>query len=141
LIVNDNAFVALPPPLSTNRTVKAAVPVAAGVPLMTPVGAATFKPCGNVPCEIDHVTGETAPVTARVAEYGEPAVPFGNAAVVITGFELTVICRICSSVSPAPSSTFAVNWGFPLLVGVPLMVPPLSSESPAGSAPPDTDHT
>jgi len=34
LIVSDNAFVATPPPLSANRTVKEAVPAAAGVPLM-----------------------------------------------------------------------------------------------------------
>ena len=39
LIVSDNGFVATPPPLSANRTVKAAVPAAAGVPLMIPVEA------------------------------------------------------------------------------------------------------
>ena len=68
LIVNDNAFVATPPPLSANRTVKAAVPAAEGVPLMIPVDAARFKPAGKVPDDIVQVTGETAPDTARVAE-------------------------------------------------------------------------
>jgi|GEM_PF-6570141 len=99
-MVSDNAFVALPPPLSANRTVNAAVPGAEGVPLMTPVDAARLKPCGNVPCDIPQVTGATAPDTARVVEYGEPTVPFGNAAVMITGLELTVICRAACRYRP-----------------------------------------
>ena len=139
-MVSDNAFVALPPPLSANRTVNAAVPGAEGVPLMTPVDAARLKPSGNTPCDIVQLTGGTAPDTARVAEYGEPVVPSGNAAVMITGLELTVIFRGCVSVSPAPSCTLAVNEDVPLFDGVPLMVPAPLSASPAGSAPPDTDQ-
>jgi hypothetical protein len=120
--------------------VNAAVPGVDGVPLITPVDAARLKPCGNVPCDIPQVTGATAPDTARVVEYGEPTVPFGNAAVMITGLELTVIRRGCVSVSPAPSCTLAVNEDVPLFDGVPLMVPAPLSASPAGSAPPDTDQ-
>ena len=107
---------------------------------MIPVDAARLKPAGKVPTDIVHVTGETAPDAARVAEYDEPAMALGNVSVVITGLELTMICNGCVSVSPAPSSTLTVNWNVPRLVGVPLMVPPLLSESPPGSAPADTDH-
>jgi len=144
VIVSDNALVALPPPLSDSLTVKLAVPGAEGVPPMTPVDA-RLKPCGNTPCDIVHVTGETAPDAARAAEYGEPVVPFGNAGVVITGLELTVIRRGCVSVSPLRSCTLTVNWETPLPPGVPLMVPTLvaasvASVSPAGSVPADTDQ-
>ena len=140
LMVNDNAFVATPPPLSANRTVKEAVPAAAGVPLMIPVEAAKLNPEGKAPSDIVQVTGDTAPDTARVAEYDEPATALGNVSVVITGLELTMICNGCVSVSPAPSTTFTVNGNVPRLVGIPLMVPPLLSDRPPGSAPPETDH-
>jgi len=139
-MVSESAFVALPPPLSVNLTVKAAVPVVEGVPLITPVDAARLKPCGNVPCEIVQVTGETAPDTPRVAEYAEPTVPFDNAVVVIAGLEVTMICRTCVSVLASSSSTLAVNVDVPRFCGVPLMAPPLLSVSPAGSAPLDTDQ-
>ena len=68
LTVNDSALVVLPPPLSDNRTVKADVPAADGVPLIIPVEAARVKPAGKVPSDTVHVTGETAPDAARVAE-------------------------------------------------------------------------
>jgi hypothetical protein len=106
---------------------------------MIPVDAARVKPIGKVPTDIVHVTGETAPDTARVAEYDEPAMALGNVSVVITGLELTSICNGCVSVSPAPSSTLTVNWNVPRFVGVPLMAPPLI-ETPPGSAPAETDH-
>src|SRR5207253_880255 len=61
LMVSDSAFVVLPPPLSVNPAVKAAVPGVEGVPLITPVDAARLNPCGNVPTDIVQVTGETAP--------------------------------------------------------------------------------
>ena len=96
LIVIDRPWVALPPPLSVNRTMKLAVPAVDGVPLMTPEDAARFKPCGNAPCEMLQVTGATAPDTLRVAEYDEPVVPLGNAAVVMSGLEMTVMLRSCS---------------------------------------------
>jgi hypothetical protein len=139
LMVDDNAFVATPPPLSAKRTVKEAVPAAAGVPLMIPVEGARLNPEGKAPTDIVQVSGERAPDAARVAEYDEPAMALGNVSVVITGLELTTICNGCVSVSPAPSSTLTVNWNVPRLVGVPLMVPPLS-ESPPGSAPAETVH-
>ena len=135
LTVSDNAFVVLPPPLSVNFTVKAPVPAAEGVPLMTPVDVARLRPCGNVPSDIAQVTGETAPDTARVAEYAEPAVALGSVTLVIIGLDMTVICRACVPVSPAPSCALRVNWDVPLFCGVPLIVPALLIASPAGSAP------
>jgi hypothetical protein len=140
LTVSDSAAVALEFPLSTTVTVKPVVPGAAGMPLMTPVAAARPKAGGNVPADIVQVTGGTPPDTERVAEYGEPAVPFGNAVVVITGMEVTLIRRVCVSVPSAESRTLAVNRNVPLFCGVPLMVPPLSRVSPAGGAPADTDQ-
>ncbi len=140
LTVSDNAFVALPPPLSVNFTVKAAAPAAEGVPLTTPVDAARLKPCGNVPSDIAQVSGETAPDAARVAEYAEPAVALGSVTVVITGLELTVISRTCVAVAPESSRTLTVNWDVPLFFGVPLIMPPLLIASPAGRAPTDTDQ-
>jgi hypothetical protein len=141
-MVRDNTFVALPPALSVNFTVKLAAPAAEGVPPITPVDAARLKPCGKVPTDIVHVTGETAPDAASVAEYGEPAVPFANAAVVITGLELLIVMlKACVAEAPAASCTLTVNGIVSLVCGIPLMVPPLLSASPAGSsAPADTDQ-
>jgi len=136
LMVSDSTAVALPPPLSANLTVKLDVPAAEGVPPMIPLAAARLRPCGNIPSDIVQVTGDTAPDTARVAKYGEPAVPLGNAAVVITGLELTMIVRGCEAVVPALSRTLAVNADVPLFCGVPLMIPVLMLiVSPAGSTP------
>ena len=137
LMVSDSTAVALPPPLSANLTVKLDVPGAEGVPPMTPLAAARLRPCGNIPSDIVQVTGDTAPDTARVAKYGEPTVPFGNAVVTIAGVELlTMIVRGCVAVVPALSRTLAVNADVPLVCGVPLMIPVLMLiVSPAGSTP------
>jgi hypothetical protein len=59
---------------------------------------------------------------------------------VITGLDMTVICRFAVSVAPASSCTLTVNWEFPGWSGVPLMMPPLLNANPRGRAPPDTDH-
>jgi hypothetical protein len=138
--VSDNALVAVPPPLSVNLTVNAAVPGAEAVPLMTPVAAARPKPAGKLPTDIDHVTGGTAPDAARVAEYGVPAMEPGNVAVVITGLELTLIDRACTSDWPCESCALTVNEAVPALAGLPPMLPPLVSVSPEGNAPIDTDQ-
>jgi len=137
LMVNDSAFVATPPRLSANRTVKGVIPAAAGVPLMIPVEAARLNPEGKAPTDIVQASGGTAPVAARVAEYDEPAMALDNVSVVTAGTE---IVSGFSSGSPAPSTTLTVNWKVPPVVGVPLMVPPPLSESPLGNAPADNDH-
>jgi hypothetical protein len=140
LTVSVNAFVALPPPLSVNFTVKLAAPTAAGVPLMLPVDAPRLNPCGRLPDDIVQLTGETAPDAARVVEYAKPAVAFGSVEVMIAGLEMTVICKACVPESPAPSCALTVNTDVPLFWGLPLIVPPLLIASPTGSVPADTDQ-
>src|SRR5262245_39777977 len=49
-------------------TVKFEVPVAVGVPEITPVPAASVSPAGSVPLASDHVYGGVPPVAVSVAE-------------------------------------------------------------------------
>ena len=53
---------------AVTRTVKLEVPVAVGVPEMTPVLAASVSPAGSAPLAIDHVYGGVPPVAASVVE-------------------------------------------------------------------------
>ena len=138
LTVNVNVLVALPFPLSVNRTVNVAGAATEGVPLMTPVDGPRLNPCGRLPAEIAHETGETAPDAVRVAEYGEPTVAARQGcggdrrrgvvdrdlqrscvriAVVIQHFYRDLKCSIASRSA--------------------LMVPPLLRAKPVGSAPRD----
>ena len=52
---------------SVTLTVKLLVPVAVGVPEITPVLAANDRPAGNEPELIDQVSGAVPPLLARVA--------------------------------------------------------------------------
>lgn len=52
---------------SVTFTVKLLVPVAVGVPEITPVLAASDRPDGNEPELIDHVYGDVPPLHAMVA--------------------------------------------------------------------------
>jgi hypothetical protein len=69
------------------------------------------------------VTGAAPPDCARVAEYGVPTLPFDKLVVVITGFDLTLSCRLAVSVLFFESVTVKLNENVPGTVGVPLMVP------------------
>ena len=51
---------------SVTCTVKFAVPVPVGVPLMTPVEALIARPAGSVPTVIDQVSGVAPPVAVSV---------------------------------------------------------------------------
>jgi hypothetical protein len=53
---------------STTFTVMGKVPLAVGVPLITPVAGARESPAGREPEEMDHVYGVVPPVAASVAE-------------------------------------------------------------------------
>jgi hypothetical protein len=53
----------LPPSLS--NTVKLLVPVAVGVPEISPVAGARVRPAGRLPDEIDHVYGVVPPAACR----------------------------------------------------------------------------
>jgi hypothetical protein len=68
---------------SATEIVKVDVPVAVGVPEITPVAAFRVRPAGRVPAEIDHVYGIEPPVAARVWLYATPTVAEGSEAVVM----------------------------------------------------------
>jgi hypothetical protein len=67
-----------------------------------------------------------------VPEYALPTVPTGREEVLIPK---TVILRLAVAVSELLSVTFTVKPDAPAALGVPLIVPPLDSESPAGGVP------
>ena len=59
-------MLALAPLASVTCTVKLLVPAVVGVPLISPVDALRPNPAGNVPVDIDHVTGVLPPLDASV---------------------------------------------------------------------------
>jgi hypothetical protein len=63
----DKAWVADADLLSVAFTVKFAVPIAEGVPLIKPAGLID-KPVGNAPAEIDQVNGGVPPLAAKLCE-------------------------------------------------------------------------
>ena len=82
LIVTENAFVAVPPPVTW--TVKSKVPAAVGVPPRAPAEE-RVRPAGSVPADTDQVYGVVPPVAANVWLYAVPAVPDASEAVEIVG--------------------------------------------------------
>ena len=68
---------------STAVTPKLKLPLAAGVPVRTPVLAERVRPAGSCPEEMLQVYGEVPPVAAMVAAYGALMAPWGRAEVVI----------------------------------------------------------
>ena len=70
LIVSDRALVAVAPLASVTWAVKLEVPVAVGVPLITPVEEFKDRPAGRLPTVTAHVNGEVPPLTERVCENG-----------------------------------------------------------------------
>jgi hypothetical protein len=68
-------------PLSVTVAVKAKVPLAVGVPEITPVPAARVSPAGRLPLVIDHVYAGVPPVARRLCEYVTPSVPEARAEV------------------------------------------------------------
>jgi hypothetical protein len=81
LIVTENAFVAVPPPVTW--TVKLEVAAAVGVPLRTPA-ADRASPAGSVPADTDQVrVAAVPPVVANVWLYAVPTVPAANGEAVV----------------------------------------------------------
>ena len=70
--------------MSATFTVKLAVPLAVGVPLICPVEAVNVSPGGKLPLVIDQEYGAVPPVALKVAEYGKPATPLGKEVVATT---------------------------------------------------------
>jgi hypothetical protein len=100
-MVIDNAFVSLPPPFVA-FTVKLNVPVAEGVPEITPA-VERVKPVGNEPLSRVHVIG-VEPVAVRVWLYAVPSTPPGKVVVVIAGGTCMVIDKVLLSIPPIPTT-------------------------------------
>lgn len=138
-IVIDKEAVAATLYASTARTVKVEVPVAVGVPEITPVDVFKVNPAGSDPTEIDQVTGATPPEVCTVAEYDLFIVDDGNDAVAIASTPLTVMLSDFVAVPPSASVAVTVKVDVPAVVGVPEMVAP-DNVRPAGNVPVVTLH-
>jgi hypothetical protein len=91
LIFNTKACAAeVTPAASVTVTEKFAVPVAFGVPEITPVDAPSLAQVGSVPLDTAHVYAPVPPVAASVVEYAVPSVPAGTLVVVTCGAGSTV---------------------------------------------------
>ena len=112
-----------------------------GIPLISPVPAASVNPAGSVPELTAQVTAPTAPEAVRVWLYNVPTVPFGNVVgkIVNTPITVSVYARVPVCVNESVDCT--VNDDDPAAVGVPLKTPvPDASIKPAGSVPTVTAH-
>ena len=135
-IVQGQRFLRVCAP-SVTRTVNV-VPVAVGVPLITPV-ADKLSPVGNDPVARDQVFEPVPPVAARVCEYVVPCIPVTNDNVVIVSTTLTLIVRdFCADWTPSAACT--VNVAVPVPVGVPLITPAADNVDPVGNDPVATDQ-
>ncbi len=118
-------------------TVKVYLPVAVGVPEITPA-ALRVSPAGRLPELTDHVMG-VVPVAVKTALYAVPAVPEERLVVVIEGLPGTVgvAIVIVKDIDAVPTEFVActVNVKVPACVGVPEMSPDVLSSRPLGSAP------
>jgi hypothetical protein len=70
---------------SATFTVKFAVPVAVGVPVIAPVLRFSVRPLGSAPLLIEYVNVPAPPVTEIFWLYAEPTVVADNVVVVIEG--------------------------------------------------------
>ena len=123
---------------SATVTVKLNVPVAVGVPEITPEVVARVSPEGRAPDVIDQAYGAMPPLACRTLEYEEPMVPEGTVVVVIPmeGGATTsekVADFVCAGL--AESATVTVKLKDPLTAGVPEMVPLAARLTPAGRLP------
>jgi hypothetical protein len=129
-------------PLSLTATVKVAVPVAVGVPEITPAFE-SVNPAGKLPDASDHVYPGVPPVALSVALYELPFFPTARLVDVIDSPEAEIVSDSCAdavSAGDALSVTATVKVAVPLAVGVPEITPALESVSPAGKLPDASDH-
>ena len=124
------------PPVFVALTVKLYVPIAVGVPEITPAGL-SVKPTGKLPAVISQVIG-AVPVAASVWLYAVPAITLGKEAVVITGgvrgAGSTIMLKLTVSAPPVfVALTVKVN--VPSAVGVPEITPEELRDKPAGKLP------
>ena len=136
--VTENAFVAVPPPLTW--TVKLEAPAAVGVPLKTPAED-SVSPAGSAPDNTDQPYGVVPPVAASVWLYGAPhrAAWAAETDVVIDSAAGSTVTENAFVAVPPPLA-WTVKFETPAADGVPLKTPAEESVSPAGSAPDNTDQ-
>src|SRR5579871_6125588 len=82
-IVSGRDWLPALPALSVTETATVKLPAAPGVPEIVPLPASRLNPCGREPGATFQEYGVVPPVAARVAEYGDPAVPCGREVVVM----------------------------------------------------------
>jgi hypothetical protein len=125
-VLFPEAFVAL--------TVNLDVPIAVGVPDITPVVSFKLRPAGSVPPDIDQVIG-VVPVAVSVWLYDCPVMPPGRDSVVTVGISVMTILRFIV-VFPAAFVAMTVKLNVPVSVGVPV-IPPFDAFKlkPVGSVP------
>ena len=98
------------------------VPVAVGVPAISPVPASMVAHDGSPVA--DHVYGVSPPLATRDALYGTVTTPWGSADVVIDIVAaLTSSDRTSVTLSPVPPVTVKVTVDLPGVVGVPVITP------------------
>src|SRR5438067_1329755 len=108
---------------------------------MTPLEESIEIPGGGVPDEIDQVSGVAVVGAAvTVCEYAAFTTPFGNEVVVMTGGILIVKDCVAFWGGLPLSVARTVNVKLPVMVGVPLMTPPLERVNPDGNEPEMTDQ-
>lgn len=125
--------------LSLALTTKVDVPLAVGVPEITPVPAARVSPAGKLPDAIDHAYPGVPPLAAKVCAYAVPSVPAAKEEVEIASCDDLTVSESDADLVWAGfplSVTLTVNLKVPLAVGVPVIAPlPAPRLSPAGRLP------
>jgi hypothetical protein len=114
------------------------LPVAVGVPEISPDDAPMLNPAGSAPAEMPHVYGVDPPLADTVVEYVRLTVPPGSDEVEMVGSAGATI-EMLSAFVPVlffESLTCTVNEEFPPTVGVPEITPDAAVRlKPAGSTP------
>jgi hypothetical protein len=127
--------------LSVTATVKFELPLAVGVPEITPAFD-SVRPAGRLPEEIDHVYPGVPPLALSVKLYATPTCPapsvvvlIVNGAVVVVGEVVMEKLAVFVCAGDSLSVTATVKFEVPLAVGVPEITPALDKVRPAGRLP------
>ncbi len=124
--------------LSFTVTLKDAVPLPPGVPVMAPDDAFNVSPLGSDPLlTVQLPYGGVPPAAVKVCAYARPTSPLGSEVVVMVSPATTVIDSACAAeVAPALSFTVTLNEDVPVPVGDPVIAPvDAFKPSPLGSDP------
>ncbi len=123
--------------VSVTVTVKLLAPTVVGVPLITPVVGERLRPAGRAPVVTAYLYGAMPPAAVSVSVYATLTIAFGAVPVSVrvgTGSTVMVMGPVVVMVGLLESVTFTVTGVDPGVVGVPVMVQPVSVR-PAGSVP------